>query len=75
MMFHFRKRPNDAKKTKHKKLRAVSHEELRSKPEEPPMQKLPYLVELNPGQSLSHPHPHHYQDFSSFWCLALDNMD
>lgn len=49
MMFHFRKRPNDAKKTKHKKLRAVSHEELRSKPEEPPMQKLPYLVELNPG--------------------------
>nr|XP_022293041.1 afadin-like isoform X4 [Crassostrea virginica] len=51
MMFHFRKRPNDAKKTKHKKLRAVSHEELRSKPEEPPMQKLPYLVELNPDGS------------------------
>lgn len=50
MMFHFRKRPNDTKKTKHKKLRAVSHEELRTKPEESPM-KLPYLLELNPGQS------------------------
>lgn len=49
-MFHFRKRPNDTKKTKHKKLRAVSHEELRTKPEESPM-KLPYLLELNPGQS------------------------
>lgn len=50
MMFHFRKRPNDAKKTKHKKLRAVSHEELRTKPEESPM-KYPYLLELNPDGS------------------------
>lgn len=50
MMFHFRKRPNDSKKTKHKKLRAVSHEELRTKPEESPM-KYPYLLELNPDGS------------------------
>ncbi|XP_056016214.1 afadin-like isoform X4 [Ostrea edulis] len=51
MMFHFRRRSNDAKKTKHKKLRAVSHEELRSKVDEAPPQKLPYLVELNPDGS------------------------
>ncbi|XP_062598026.1 afadin-like isoform X2 [Saccostrea cucullata] len=50
MMFHFRRR-NDAKKPKHKKLRAVSHEELRMKNDDAPPQKLPYLVELNPDGS------------------------
>ncbi|XP_062618363.1 afadin-like, partial [Saccostrea cucullata] len=50
MMFHFRRR-NDAKKPKHKKLRAVSHEELRMRSDDAPPQKLPYLVELNPDGS------------------------
>ena len=52
-MFQLKRRPADAKKTKHKKIRAVSHEDLRyNKEERMPPQQLPFLVELNPGKSV-----------------------
>lgn len=48
-MFQLKRRPADAKKTKHKKIRAVSHEDLRPTKDTIPPHQLPYLVELNPG--------------------------
>ncbi|XP_071137644.1 afadin-like isoform X5 [Mytilus edulis] len=51
VMFQLKRRPADAKKTKHKKIRAVSHEDLRPTKDTIPPHQLPYLVELNPDGS------------------------
>ncbi|XP_052088291.1 afadin-like isoform X6 [Mytilus californianus] len=51
VMFQLKRRPADSKKTKHKKIRAVSHEDLRPTKDTIPPHQLPYLVELNPDGS------------------------
>jgi hypothetical protein len=51
-MFQLKRRPADAKKTKHKKIKAVSAEDVRyAKEDRIPPNQLPYFKELNPGMS------------------------
>ncbi|KAJ8314800.1 hypothetical protein KUTeg_006950 [Tegillarca granosa] len=51
MLFQLKLKP-DSRKGKHKKMRSISHDDLRyARDEPPPVQKLPYLIELNPDGS------------------------
>lgn len=55
VLFQLKRRSPDQLSTKHKKLRAVSHDDLRShqrdEPDTMPQNKLPYLIELHPDGS------------------------
>lgn len=58
LMFQLKRKNADMIKPKYKRPRAVSHEDLRTAREptlsQTPPNKLPFLVELNPGKVMFH---------------------